>query len=46
MPLALAAIKKMTKNSSIAPLFKFEGQFTDLRFFGLFTKMSAIVSPL
>ena len=45
-PLALAAIKKIIKNSSIASLFKLDGQLIDFRFLGLSTKTSAIASPL
>ena len=46
IPSALAAIKKITRNSSIAPLFNFDGQLIDFIFFGLLTKISAIGSPL
>ena len=46
IPSALAAIKKIIKNSSIAPLFNFDGQLIDFSFLGLLTKISAIGSPL
>ena len=45
-PFALAAIKNITKNSSIAPLLNSDGQFRDLIIWGLETKISAIGSPL
>jgi hypothetical protein len=38
IPFALAATKKIIKNSSIAPLFNFEGQLIDFNFFGLLIK--------
>ena len=41
-PLDLAATRKITRNSSIALLFKFVGQLIPLRFLELFTKISAI----
>ena len=34
-PFALAAIKNKTKNSSIAALFKLDGQLIDFKIFGL-----------
>ena len=40
VPLALAAIKKIIKNSSMASLLNLVGQLIDLRDEGLFTKMS------
>ena len=45
-PLDLAAIKKISKNSSIALLFKFAGQLIDLKFFVLFIFISPKFSPL
>ena len=44
IPLALAATRKMIKNSSMAELFKSAGQFIPLRLFLLFTKISEINS--
>ena len=41
-----ATVKKITRNSSIALLFKFIGQFIGFIFFGLEVKISAIFSPL
>ena len=46
IPFALAAIKKITKNSSIAELFKYEGQLKHLIFLELSTTMSEVSSPL
>ena len=46
VPFAFAAIKKITKNSSIAALFKDEGQLKPLIFFELSTTMSEVSSPL
>ena len=37
IPLAFAATKKIIKNSSIAELLNFDGQFIDFKFFLLFT---------
>jgi len=45
-PFALAAIKKIIKNSSIAELFNEAGQFIPFIFSELFTTISAIFSPL
>ena len=45
-PSAFAAIKKITKNSSIALLLSSDGQLIDFNFFGLTTFISAISSPL
>ena len=46
MPLAFAATKKIIKNSSIALLFSFVGQFIALRLLALLIKRSEIFSPL
>ena len=46
MPFALDAAKKITKNSSIAELFKFFGQLIPFRFVELLTSISEIISPL
>ena len=45
-PFALAATKKITKNSSIAELLRFFGQSIPLRLLLLLTIISAIFSPL
>ena len=46
IPFALAATRKITRNSSIAPLFNFTGHLIALSELGLLTLMSAIFSPL
>ena len=46
IPFALAAIRKIIKNSSIADEFKLFGHLNALSFFVLFTKISPINSPL
>ena len=45
-PFALAATKNIIRNSSIAPLFYFDGQLIDLIDLALLIFMSAIFSPL
>ena len=46
IPLALAATKNIIRNSSMAPLFNFDGQSIDLIDLALLTFMSAIFYPL
>ena len=46
MPFALAAIRNITKNSSIAVVLYFAGQLIDFRFFLDLIFKSAINSPL
>ena len=45
-PLALAATRKIIRNSSIAALLNFAGQLIPFKIFLLFTRISAIFSPL